>query len=253
MDKMDKNMQNGTTLLSINRVTQIMSSGPSDEQPSQKTTSPKANKSGMRIEVPYLTRGLSMIRFLGRHRNIAILSSVFGQINGVIASPTPSGFKHYMRYEWYRFTQDIAGPLLINTILAGFLGIGFIDIVRADQGRWKDSHVLLFSTGAVTVGSFFLGMDETVSEWRLVLIETFATALNFAYLKDKLIAFPKFGGLAAFVISSLGLLSALAIADWNDYEGRYADPRVLGAVAISPTTTICSMLWVAAFLKTGIA
>jgi len=86
-----------------------------------------------------------------------------------------------------------------------------------------------------------------------VLIEAFAAALNFAYLKDKLIAFPKSGGLAAFVIFLLGLLSALAVADWNDYEGRYADPRVLGAVAISPTTTICSMLWVAAFLKTGIA
>ena len=185
------------------------------------------------------------IRVLDRDKRITALLFFLGQLKIVAAMPTSHGSD---------CAREITGPLVIFTLVALILSTVFIAIVRADQGPWRDSNLLMFAMIVVSIGTFFLGMDEeNVPIWQLGLVWTFGASLNVAYLKEKLIAFPKHGGLTALTVAALGLTSAIFLVDKLEFRGRYADPWIFGTVTSLPTTVFFTLFWVAAILKTGVA
>jgi hypothetical protein len=102
-------------------------------------------------------------------------------------------------------------------------------------------------------------MDDNISNWQLTFCCVFSGSLIAANLKDKLESLPKSGGLTALCITNLGVLSACLVAYFvgfekrYEFEGRYANPWIFGAVIAFSTTMLVSEFWINAFYRTGLA
>ena len=142
--------------------------------------------------------------------------------------------------------------LISNAIIAMGLGLAYMLITYFDK---------LFSVMiVVAIGSFFLGMDNSnISNLQLAIICSFSASLITTYLQKKLSDLPRSGGLTGLCIATLGSSCAGTIAYFfgfkqrYEFEGRFANPWVLGAVVALPTTMLSAVFWAAAFLQTGLA
>jgi hypothetical protein len=187
-----------------------------------------------------------VLRMLLHNKSLVTLLSIFYHIQRVSAMPS----------NWKR-TPEECGPLVVNTLVAIGLGLIFIYIKRADQGRWRDSHLLLLMMITVAIGCFFIGMtmeDNAGDKLQLLFVWLFGAGSNYIWLKDKVNALPRTGPLTALCIPIFGVLFAIYLTSCANYDkGLYADQWALGAVVALPATVFISLVWVAAFVKMGIA
>jgi hypothetical protein len=141
--------------------------------------------------------------------------------------------------------------LLINGGVVIGLSLAYTAIVSYNR--------LSTVTIIVPIGIFLLGMDNCISNWQLTFCCVFSGSLITANLKDKFESLPKSGGLTALCITILGVLSACLVAYFvgfekrYEFEGRYANPWIFGAVIAFSTTMLVSEFWINAFYRTGLA
>jgi hypothetical protein len=141
--------------------------------------------------------------------------------------------------------------LLINGGVVIGLSLAYTAIVSYNR--------LSTVTIIVPIGVFLLGMDDNISNWQLTFCCVFSGSLIAANLKYKLESLPRSGSLTALCITILGVLSASLVAYFvgfekrYEFEGRYANPWIFGAVIALSTTMLVSEFWINAFYRTGLA
>jgi hypothetical protein len=82
---------------------------------------------------------------------------------------TSDAFILFLEAKLKQFTDEIAGPLLLNLCFAIVLIGTHVLIVQLDRGPCKDWDLLLIVMNATSLGLVFLAIDESYSGWQLAM------------------------------------------------------------------------------------
>jgi hypothetical protein len=122
----------------------------------------------------------SPVRFLNHFERGLVLAACIQFIDGAAALPTGPlpetgnartsiGFTGFWKTKAKQFTDETAGPLLLNMCLILVLTVVHVIIMRLHRGLCKDWDLLLTSMIATSLGLVFLAMVESLSGWQVAM------------------------------------------------------------------------------------
>ncbi|PMD21990.1 hypothetical protein NA56DRAFT_658472 [Hyaloscypha hepaticicola] len=180
----------------------------------------------------------SVFRVFQRFKRVMGASVFLGQLGLVEASCTEKA---------QSATTNLWRPTaLATTILVCCLSM------RAAKKKWN-LDLLLAANIVTPLACMYVAVDNEFSDHELFILWLYGAGLDFMWLKDKILKYPRSAGVVALLLPTVGVLSASQfVHKVPALQSRFDDQVLPIAILSFPTTVFCSLMWVA-IGRTGFA
>jgi len=146
-------------------------------------------------------------------------------------------FKQFFHDLWLRFVGEVAGPLVLDILLAIILLLVYAVFVTK-----RKSSSLPYILVIVELGIFYLGMDQQIHNYLLAILWAFGALLKAEYIKQSL-ELVRARRFKLITVLGFGIITAMLTAYISaPLEGRYSNFWVFAIVAFLPAMTLSTWL-----------
>jgi hypothetical protein len=180
----------------------------------------------------------SVLRLMQQFKRVLGASVILGQLGLVEACCTEK-------------TQSATTNLWRPTALATTIVLCCLSM-RAAKKKWN-LDLLLAANIVTPFACMYVAVDNEFSDHELLILWLYGVGLDFMWVKDKILKYPRSAGVVALLLPVVGVLSASQFVHKVPALQTRFDDQVLPIVILSfPTTVFCSLMWVA-IGRTGFA